>query len=85
MPRLRVLVISFAVLLAAVLALLFWRERVTMVRHHAVPHELEVAASVVGFPDEVRKVRDLLAVADRQFRETALPSVPGHLCTAKVQ
>jgi len=23
-------------------------------RHHAVPHELEVAASVVGFPDEVR-------------------------------
>ena len=54
MPRLRVLVISFAVLLAAVLPLLFWRERVTMVRHHAVPHELEVAASVVGFPDEVR-------------------------------
>ena len=54
MPRLRILVISFAVLLAAVLALLFWRERVTMVRHHAVPHELEVAASVVGFPDEVR-------------------------------
>jgi len=54
MPRLRVLVISFAVLLAAALALLFWRERVTMVRHHAVPHELEVAASVVGFPDEIR-------------------------------
>src|SRR4029077_21051720 len=54
MPRLRVLVISFAILLAAVLAVLFWRERVTMVRHHAVPHELEVAASVVGFPDEVR-------------------------------
>jgi hypothetical protein len=54
MPRLRVLVISFAILLATVLAVLFWRERVTMVRHHAVPHELEVAASVVGFPDEVR-------------------------------
>src|SRR6476659_4285255 len=54
MPRLRVLVISFAILLAAVLALLYWRERVTMVRHHAVPHELEVAASVVGFPNEVR-------------------------------
>src|SRR6476659_6227082 len=54
MPRLRVLVISFAILLAAVLALLYWRERVTMVRHHAVPHELEVAASVVGFPDEIR-------------------------------
>jgi hypothetical protein len=54
MPRLRVFVTWFAVLLAAVLALLFWRERVAMVRHHAVPHELEVAASVVGFPDEVR-------------------------------
>ena len=46
----------FAALLAAaaVLALLFFKERATTLRHHAVPHELEVPASVVGFPDEVR-------------------------------
>ena len=47
----------FAVLLAvvaAVLWLLFLYERATTVRHHAVPYELEVAAYVVGFPDEVR-------------------------------
>src|SRR5215471_14558399 len=46
----------FAALLAAaaVLAVLFLRERATEVRHHAVPHELEVSANVVGFPDEVR-------------------------------
>ena len=48
-------VIWFAVLLtAAAVAVLFWRDRATMVRHHAVPHDLEVAATVVGFPDEVR-------------------------------
>ena len=47
----------FAVLLAipaGVLALLFLHERATTVRHHAVPHEFEVAAHLVGFPDEVR-------------------------------
>src|SRR5206468_3445334 len=38
----------------AVLALLFLQGRVTTARHHAVPHDLEVNASVVGFPDEVR-------------------------------
>ena len=55
MPRLRVRLTWLAVLLlGAILALLFWRSRVTTVRHHAVPHELEVAAHVVGFPDEVR-------------------------------
>jgi hypothetical protein len=55
MLRLPIRVTWFAVLLAAaVLALLFLRDRVTMARHHAVPHDLEVTASVVGFPDEVR-------------------------------
>jgi hypothetical protein len=44
----------FAVVLAAALSLLFWQGRATTVRHHAVPHDLEVAAHVVGFPDEVR-------------------------------
>jgi hypothetical protein len=48
----------FAVLLAAAaaaaLTFLFLQERATTTRHHAVPHELEVAANVVGFPDEVR-------------------------------
>src|SRR6516162_10104785 len=39
---------------AAVLALLFLQERATTARHHAVPHDLEVPAHVVGFPDEVR-------------------------------
>ena len=43
-----------AVLMVAVLALLFWQGRAKTVRHHAVPHDLEVTASVVGFPDEVR-------------------------------
>jgi hypothetical protein len=56
MPRLPRRVTWIAVLLAAVFALLFWRSRAAMtVRlHHAVPHDLEVAASVIGFPDEVR-------------------------------
>jgi Patatin-like phospholipase len=41
--------------LAAVLALLLLQQYTgTTARHHAVPHDLEVAASVVGFPDEVR-------------------------------
>jgi predicted acylesterase/phospholipase RssA len=46
--------IFFAVLLIAVLAGLFLRGRLTVARHHAVPHELEVPATVVGFPSEVR-------------------------------
>jgi hypothetical protein len=47
-------VIWLAVLLvAAGLVLVFLQGR-GIVRHHAVPHELEVAATVVGFPDEVR-------------------------------
>ena len=55
MPRLPVRVTRFSVLLlAAVLALLFFRECAMPARHHAVPHDLEVTASVVGFPDEVR-------------------------------
>src|SRR5215471_11535681 len=46
----------FAALLAAaaVLAVLFLRERATTARHHAVPHDLEVTAHLVGFEDEVR-------------------------------
>lgn len=55
LPSVRVLVISFAILLVAVVvALFFGATRTAPVRHHAVPHELEVAATVVGFPDEVR-------------------------------
>ena len=41
-------------LVAAVLILLFFRSLPETARHHAVPHDLEVAATVVGFPDEVR-------------------------------
>jgi hypothetical protein len=52
MPPLRVRVTWFVVLLAA--ALLFLQRCATPARHHAVPHDLEVAACVVGFPDEVR-------------------------------
>lgn len=46
----------FAVLLvlALVMALVIFRGRASVPRHHAVPHDLEVTASVVGFPDEVR-------------------------------
>src|ERR1700741_151542 len=38
-----------AVLLAVVLAVLFFRSLPTTARHHAVPHELEVVAHPVGF------------------------------------
>ena len=55
LPSVRVRLISFAILLVvAALALLFGEARTAPIRHHAVPHELEVAATVVGFPDEVR-------------------------------
>ena len=55
MPSLRLRVVWFAALLLAVLAfLLFGQYAGRATRHHAVPHELEVAATVVGFPDEVR-------------------------------
>jgi len=43
-----------AVLMVAVLALLIFQGRAMTLRHHAVPHDLEVTAHVVGFPDEVR-------------------------------
>jgi hypothetical protein len=43
-----------AVLMVAVVALLTLQGRGKTARHHAVPHDLEVAAYVVGFPDEVR-------------------------------
>ena len=43
------------VLLVGVLAVLYlWNYATPTPRHHAVPHELEVPATVVGFPDEVR-------------------------------
>lgn len=45
---------GFAVRPAAILALLIVQGCVAPARHHAVPHELEVTASVVGFPDPVR-------------------------------
>ena len=55
MPALRIRIAWFAALLAAVLAFLLFRQYSgTTTRHQAVPHELEVAATVVGFPDEVR-------------------------------
>jgi hypothetical protein len=38
----------------AILALLLLQNRASMARHRAVPRELEVAAHVVGFPDDVR-------------------------------
>jgi hypothetical protein len=43
-----------AALLVVVFGLLFLQNSPKRARHHAVPHELEVAATVVGFPDEVR-------------------------------
>ena len=56
MPRLPRRLTWIVVLLGVVLALLFflWNRNRTVRLHHAVPHELEVAATVVGFPDEVR-------------------------------
>src|SRR3974390_3139189 len=54
MSPLRVRVAWFAVLTTAALASLIFARYVGTVRHHAVPHDLEVAATVVGFPDEVR-------------------------------
>jgi len=56
MRPLSVRVTWLAVLLAAVaiLALLLLQNRASMARHRAVPRELEVAAHVVGFPDDVR-------------------------------
>jgi len=44
----------YAVVLAAALPLLMMQACTSVARHHAVPHDLEVAARVVGFPDEVR-------------------------------
>lgn len=60
MSRLRVRITRFTVLLAtvsalaAIVALLFLQGRAMTARHHAVPHNLEVTAHLVGFPDEVR-------------------------------
>jgi hypothetical protein len=56
MSPFRIRVAWFAALSAAALALLFLflRPGAMPVRHHAVPHDLEVTAYVVGFPDEVR-------------------------------
>jgi hypothetical protein len=56
MPRFRIRVAWLAVLLAAALVLLFLflQQRAMPVRHHAVPHDLEVTANVVGFADKVR-------------------------------
>src|SRR5215470_10247739 len=56
MRLLSVRVTWLAVLLAAaaILGLLFLRNRATTVRHHAVPHDLEVTAHVAGFPDDIR-------------------------------
>jgi hypothetical protein len=45
---------GFAARLVASLALLIFQGCAAPARHHAVPHELEVSASVVGFPDQVR-------------------------------
>ena len=47
-------IIFLAVVLSLVVAVFFLRARTIVPRHHAVPHEFEVAATVVGFPDEVR-------------------------------
>lgn len=40
--------------LAALFAVPYFQGRAKTVRHHAVPHELEVKAHIVGFPEEVR-------------------------------
>jgi Patatin-like phospholipase len=53
MPRSSFRVAGYALLAAvATLAIVLYMQGPT--RHHAVPHDLEVAATVVGFPDEVR-------------------------------
>ena len=59
MPPSRSRVAWIAVVLAATLVslvalVLYLQQRTVLTRHHAVPHDLEVAATVVGFPDEVR-------------------------------
>src|SRR6516165_329756 len=55
MPALRIRIAWLLALLTAVFAFLFYYQYGrTTTRHHAVPHDLEVAATVVGFPDEVR-------------------------------
>jgi len=54
MSKRSVLIAALALVAACGLTLLFLEGRVTTTRHHAVPHELEVAAHVVGFADEVR-------------------------------
>ena len=54
MPTFLVRAISFAVVLAAALAFLILQTCATPARHHAVPQDLQVVASVVGFPDEIR-------------------------------
>lgn len=56
MPSFRIRVAWFAALLAAALVFLFlyMQQSAVPTRHHAVPHDIEVTASVVGFPDRVR-------------------------------
>jgi hypothetical protein len=54
MSQLRIHLAWLAGLLVTLASLVLLQNRVTTTRHHAVPHELEVAAYVVGFPDEVR-------------------------------
>src|SRR5262245_4518737 len=73
MHPLSVRVTWLAVLLAAVaiLALLLLQNRASMARHRAVPRELEVAAHVVGFPDDVRFFpRDAVGI-ERMTKEFA--------------
>jgi predicted patatin/cPLA2 family phospholipase len=73
MRPLSVRVTWLAVLLAAaaILALLLLQNRASMARHHAVPHGLEVAAHVVGFPDDVRFFpRDTVGI-ERMAKEFA--------------
>ena len=54
MPPLLVRAPWFSGLLAAASASIVLQGCVTPARHHAVPHDLEIAASVAGFPNEVR-------------------------------
>jgi predicted acylesterase/phospholipase RssA len=67
----RVTLIAVLSAAAAILALLFLQNRATTVRHRAVPHDLEVAAHVVGFPDDIRYFpRDSLGI-ERMTKEFA--------------